>query len=189
MADDEPEDADAEEEQTADADEEPVENEETEVESEDVESGESVDEESEETGEADAKDGDEEESEDTEAAEEAESEDEADSESDESEDTDQAADDADEDKEPEEDHPIQLGTGEDVEGVPLAQVSARLMWGIERSQIRRREGDTVIRTPDGPRELGDILDEIDLTYFEKRQEFEEAVRDVIGTGPIPTAGE
>jgi len=81
---------------------------------------------------------------------------------------------------------VALGDGEQVEGVPLAQVSARLMWGIEESELRRREGDTVIRTPDGPRELGDVLDEVGIPYFEKRQEFENAVREVVGTGPVPT---
>jgi len=180
MADDEPEDADAEEEQTADADEQGVE--EPAAESEEIED------ETSEGPEAESGESEEPEPTDDEAEDESEDESEAEPEEDDAEDAEAEAD-ADEDEEPEEDHPIQLGVGEDIEGVPLAQVSARLMWGIERSQIRRREGDTVIRTPDGPRELGDVLDEIDLTYFEKRQEFEEAVRDVIGTGPIPTAGE
>jgi len=84
---------------------------------------------------------------------------------------------------------VELGEGEPVEGVPTSQVSARLMWGIEMSDLRRREGDTVVRTPDGPRELGDILDEIDETYFDRRQSFESAVRDVIGFGPVSSAEE
>lgn len=87
----------------------------------------------------------------------------------------------------EEEPAVELGEGEDVEGVPLAQVSARLMWGLQKSDLRRREGDTVIRTPDGPRELGDVLDEVEETYFDRRQSFEDAVREVIGTGPVPTA--
>lgn len=88
-----------------------------------------------------------------------------------------------------EDEPaFELGDGEPVEGAPLARVSARLMWGIERSTVRDREGDTLVRTPDGPRELGDVLDEVDRTYFDTRTSFENAVRDVIGTGPVPTAG-
>jgi hypothetical protein len=94
-----------------------------------------------------------------------------------------------EDEEPEESEEepaVELGEGEPVEGVPLAQVSARLMWGIDETELRRREGDTVVRTPDGPRELGDVLDEVDVPYFEKRQEFEDAVREVVGTGPVPT---
>lgn len=81
---------------------------------------------------------------------------------------------------------VALGDGEPVEGAPLARVSARLMWGLEKSALEEREGDTVIRTPDGPRELGDILSEVDEPYFSTRQEFENAVRSVIGTGPVPT---
>lgn len=95
----------------------------------------------------------------------------------------------DEESEEEEGPAVELGDGEPVEGAPLARVSARLMWGIEKSDVRRREGETVIRTPDGPRKLKDVLEEVDLTYFEKRQEFENAVEDVIGTGTIPTANE
>ena len=84
---------------------------------------------------------------------------------------------------------VTLGTGTQVEGAPLARVSARLTWGVEKSAVERREGDTVIRTPDGPRELGDVLGAVDQPYFATQQEFEDAVRSVIGTGPIPTAGE
>jgi len=94
----------------------------------------------------------------------------------------------DEDSETEE-PAVELGDGAAVEGAPLARVSARLMWGIEKSEVRRREGETTIRTPDGPQELGDVLDDVDLPYFEKRQEFEDAVRDVVGTAPVPTADE
>jgi hypothetical protein len=82
---------------------------------------------------------------------------------------------------------VELGDGEPVEGVPLAQVSARLMWGAKKSYVRQREGDTTIRTPDGPRDLADVLEDVDETYFERRQEFEAAVREVVGTGPVPTA--
>ncbi len=88
-----------------------------------------------------------------------------------------------------EDEPaIELGEGEPVEGAPLARVSARLMWGIGKSTVVEREGDAQIRTPDGPRKLEEILHEVDHTYFDSRQTFERAVRDVIGTGPVPTAG-
>jgi len=83
---------------------------------------------------------------------------------------------------------IELGSGEPVEGAPLARISARLMWGIEKSTIAKREGDTLVRTPDGPRELGEILDEVDTAYFDTRQTFEDAVHEVIGPGPVPTAG-
>lgn len=81
---------------------------------------------------------------------------------------------------------VELGDGPDVEGAPLARVSARLTWGIERSTVIDREGDSVVRTPDGPRELAEILDEVDTPYFADRDEFEGAVREVIGTGPVPT---
>jgi hypothetical protein len=80
---------------------------------------------------------------------------------------------------------IELGDGPPVEGAPIARISARFMWGIEKSAIEAREGETTIRTPDGPRELGDILSDVDSTYFATRQEFESAIRDVIGTGPVP----
>ncbi len=87
-----------------------------------------------------------------------------------------------------EDEPvIELGEGVPVEGAPLARISERLMWGIEKSTVVDREGTTTIRTPDGPRELGEVLNDVDHTYFDTRQTFEDAVREVIGTGPVPTA--
>ena len=90
----------------------------------------------------------------------------------------------------EEDEPaVELGEGNPVEGAPLARVSDRLMWGIEKSAIVEREGETTIRTPDGPQELAAILDDVDSTYFATRQEFESAVREVIGRGPVPTTEE
>ncbi|RNJ25844.1 DUF5789 family protein [Halosegnis longus] len=92
---------------------------------------------------------------------------------------------ADDEAEPEE-PAVELGEGPDVAGVPLAQVTSRLHFGIEVSEIVRREGDTEIRTPDGPRELGTLLEESDETYFPTRQEFEQAVRAVAGTGPVAT---
>lgn len=93
------------------------------------------------------------------------------------------------DDEDEEEPAVTLGEGAPVEGAPLARVSARLMWGIEKSAIVEREGETVLRTPDGPRELASVLEAVDEPYFATRQEFEEAVEAVIGTGPIPTAEE
>ena len=96
------------------------------------------------------------------------------------------ADDSDEDEEA---PAVELGEGADVEGAPLARVSARLLWGIEKSEVLEREGDTTIRTPDGPRNLGDVLEGVDETYFDTRQAFEDAVRAEIGTGPVPTATE
>ena len=81
---------------------------------------------------------------------------------------------------------VELGDGEPVEGAPPARVASRLHYAIEKSEIDRREGDTVIRTPDGPRELSELLAETDAVYFDTRQAFEDALRDVVGTGPIPT---
>jgi len=33
------------------------------------------------------------------------------------------------------------------------------------------------------------MDDIEVPYFESRHEFTEAVREVVGTGPVPTADE
>lgn len=82
---------------------------------------------------------------------------------------------------------VTLGDPRPVEGAPLARVTARLTWGIDTASVLDREGDTVIRTPDGPQTLRSVLDEVDQPYFPTRQAFETAVRDVIGTGPVPTA--
>jgi hypothetical protein len=90
------------------------------------------------------------------------------------------------DEETEEEPAVELGEGPDVEGAPLARVTERLTWGIEHSTVVDREGDTTIRTPDGPQELADVLAEVDVPYFSDRHEFEDAVREVIGTGPVPT---
>ncbi|GAB7020207.1 DUF5789 family protein [Halostagnicola sp. A-GB9-2] len=84
---------------------------------------------------------------------------------------------------------VSLGEGTPVEGAPLARVSSRLTWPKEKSEIDRLEGDSVIRTPDGPRELSDVLVDVDETYFERHQEFDGHVRDVIGTGPVQTTSE
>lgn len=81
---------------------------------------------------------------------------------------------------------VELGDGPDVAGAPLARVSSRLHYGIEKSEVIRREGDVEIRTPDGARALGDLLEESDETYFARRQDLEAAVREIVGTGPVPT---
>lgn len=94
---------------------------------------------------------------------------------------------ADEDEEEEAGPVVELGEGDPVEGAPLARVASRLYYGIEASEVVRREGETEIRTPDGPRELGDVLDAVDATYFDTRQALVGAVGDVVGTGPVPTA--
>jgi len=82
---------------------------------------------------------------------------------------------------------VSLGERTPVEGAPLARISSRLSWPKEKSEIDRLEGERVIRTPEGPRELSSVLEAVEETYFERYQEFETHVRDVIGTGPVPTA--
>lgn len=82
---------------------------------------------------------------------------------------------------------VELGEGESVEGAPLARVASRLTWGIQKSEVIRKEGEEVIRTQDGPRELAEVLEEVDETYFATRQEFTNAVREVIGYGPMATS--
>ena len=81
---------------------------------------------------------------------------------------------------------VELGEGGSVEGAPLARVASRLTWPIERSEVERKEGDTTIRTADGPRELSAVLEAVEVTYFATRQEFVGAVRDEVGIGPVPT---
>jgi hypothetical protein len=95
------------------------------------------------------------------------------------------AEDNDEESEP----AVELGDGEPVEGAPVARVASRLTWPIERSSVVEKEGEAVVRTPDGPRELSTVLADVDVTYFERRQEFTDAVRTAVGEGPIPTADE
>lgn len=84
---------------------------------------------------------------------------------------------------------VALGEHTPVEGEPLARVSSRLTWPKAKSDVVAREGDTIVRTPEGPRELAVVLESVEETHFERRQEFESSVRAVIGTSPIPTADE
>lgn len=95
----------------------------------------------------------------------------------------------DEDAEEEAEPAVPLGDGSAVEGAPLARVAARLTWPQEASRVREKEGDAEIRTPDGPRTLADVLDEVDVSYFDTRQTFVAAVEGVVGTGPVPTTEE
>ena len=82
---------------------------------------------------------------------------------------------------------VTLGEKTPVEGAPLARVTSRLSWPRAASEIDALEGDSVVRTPEGPQELSEILSELDESYFERRQEFESHVRELIGTGPVQTA--
>jgi hypothetical protein len=86
----------------------------------------------------------------------------------------------------EDDLAVELGEGESVRGVPIARVASRLTWPIEASEIERKEGQVEIRTSNGTRPVADLLAEIDVTYFERRQEFVDAAHDVAGVGPVPT---
>ncbi|MFB6195071.1 MAG: DUF5789 family protein [Haloplanus sp.] len=95
------------------------------------------------------------------------------------------ADEADESDEP----AVELGEGEPVDGAPLARVASRLTWPQEASNVRSKEGDATIRTPDGPRTLDSVLDDVEETYFDTRRTFVSEVRSVIGTGPVATAEE
>jgi hypothetical protein len=82
---------------------------------------------------------------------------------------------------------VELGTGEAVEGAPLARIASRLTWPKQASRIRELEGDSTIRTPTGPQSLGDVLDDVETTYFDSRQEFVDDVTRVVGTGAVGTA--
>ncbi len=90
------------------------------------------------------------------------------------------------DDEAEEEPAVELGEGETVEGAPLARIASRLTWPQEASSIRRKEGDAVIRTPDGPTVLTELLDEVEGEYFDTRQRFVTAVQSVIGSRPVRT---
>jgi hypothetical protein len=90
------------------------------------------------------------------------------------------------DEDTEDDLAVELGEGEPVRGAPLARVASRLTWPIEASEIRRKEGQVKVRTQTGARPIADVLAEVDVTYFESRQEFVNEARDAIGVGPVLT---
>lgn len=81
---------------------------------------------------------------------------------------------------------VELGTGATVEGAPIARVAARLHYGIPLSDVEDREGETTVRTPDGPCTVAALLADVDETYFGRREDLERALREAAGTGPIPT---
>ena len=94
---------------------------------------------------------------------------------------------SDTDEEAEEEAPaVELGEGPDIEGEPLARVASRLTWPAKRSDVRAQEGETVIRTPEGPVELDEALAESEVPLFESRSDFLEAVENVVGRGPVAT---
>ena len=93
---------------------------------------------------------------------------------------------SDEDADEEATPAVQLGDGRAVEGAPIARVAARLTWPQRKSDILEKFGETDIRTPDGPQSLATILASVDDTYFDRRQTFIAAVRDVVGHEPVAT---
>jgi hypothetical protein len=95
------------------------------------------------------------------------------------------ADDEDEDEGP----VVELGERTPVSGQPLARVAARLTWPQEKSSVVAKEGDSEIRTPDGPQRLADVLEGVDVSYFDSRQTFVGAVTDAVGDAPVPTESE
>jgi hypothetical protein len=96
---------------------------------------------------------------------------------------------ADDEEEEAEEPAVELGERTPVEGQPLARVASRLTWPQEKSIVRRKEGDSEIRTPDGSRRLDDVLDEVEETYFDSRQGFVTEIENVVGSGPVATAEE
>lgn len=95
---------------------------------------------------------------------------------------------ADDEEEATDEPAVELGEGPPVEGAPVARVAARLSWPADASEVERKEGERVLRTPDGPRVLADVLAESDEGYFDSRQSFVAAVEDVTGSGPVATDG-
>lgn len=79
---------------------------------------------------------------------------------------------------------VPLGEAEPVEGAPIARIAARLSWPQEKSEIDRKEGAQTIRTPNGPRPLTELLEDVETTYFARRQDFMKSMEGVIGNGPI-----
>tara|TARA_B110000014_G_scaffold234254_2_gene198028 strand:+ start:298 stop:603 length:306 start_codon:yes stop_codon:yes gene_type:complete len=71
-----------------------------------------------------------------------------------------------------------------VEGAPIERIASRLTWPQEKSEIIRKEGGELIRTPDGAKKLEELLEEVDTTYFSRRQMFVEIVEKRIGKGNV-----
>ena len=81
---------------------------------------------------------------------------------------------------------IELGEGPDVAGAPVARVASRLSWPRSKSDVIVQEGETTIRSGEGPQVLEDVLEEIETPYFATRQEFVHDIREVIGDNPVDT---
>jgi len=81
---------------------------------------------------------------------------------------------------------VELGEGPDVAGEPIARVASRLTWPAKCSDVRAQEGDATIRTPEGARDLDDVLAASENPLFESRSEFVTEVEERIGRGPVAT---
>ena len=84
---------------------------------------------------------------------------------------------------------VELGEGQAVSGEPVARVASRLTWPATRSDVRAQEGDAVVRSPDGPRELDAVLADSSVPLFESRSDFLAEVKDRVGRGPAATERE
>lgn len=91
-----------------------------------------------------------------------------------------------EEEDTEEEPAVELGEGPDVAGQPIARVASRLTWPKSNSDVLAQEGDTTIRTPEGPRDLASVLDAVDADLFDTRRAFVEAVEAEVGRGPVAT---
>lgn len=81
---------------------------------------------------------------------------------------------------------VELGEAPDVAGEPIARVASRLTWPAKCSDVVTQEGDAVVRSPDGPRDLGDVLADSEVPLFESRGEFVAEVEELVGRGPVAT---
>jgi len=81
---------------------------------------------------------------------------------------------------------VELGEGPDVAGEPIARVASRLTWPAKRSDVVAQEGDAAVRSPDGPRDLDDVLAESEVPLFESRSEFVAEIEELVGRGPVAT---
>jgi hypothetical protein len=81
---------------------------------------------------------------------------------------------------------VELGDGPDVAGEPIARVASRLTWPAKRSDVVAQEGDAAVRTPEGPRDLDDVLAESEVPLYESRSEFVADVEELVGRGPVAT---
>ena len=84
---------------------------------------------------------------------------------------------------------VTLGEASPVEGAPISRVASRISWPRAKSAVLEAEGDEPIRTSEGAVPLTAILDDVEISYFARRQEFVDAVREVIGYDPVPAVEE